>query len=144
MNVNTILQDKGAKVHTVRTNAKIIEAVNLLNKNNIGALVVLDENDAVVGILSERDVVRHLPDDPYAMLERPVSDCMSVGVITATRDTSIDMLMERMTKFRIRHLPIVEDGRLMGIVSIGDIVKRKIEETEQEAMALRDYIATAG
>jgi CBS domain-containing protein len=87
-------------------------------------------------------VVRLLGSDPADALKRPVSECMTAKIITCTRDTTIAQLMEQMTHYRIRHIPIVEDGDLKGIVSIGDVVKRKIEETEQEASALREYIAT--
>jgi CBS domain-containing protein len=142
MQVDNILQSKGMTVHTVLAHAPIAEAVALLNKHRIGAVVVLADNGAVAGILSERDIVRHLGDDPVGLLKRSVREIMTDKVITCGRATAVAELMEHMTRFRIRHIPIVEDGDLVGIVSIGDVVKRKIEETEQEALALREYIAT--
>jgi CBS domain-containing protein len=142
MLVDNILQAKGTLVHTLPATASISEAVDILNAHNIGAVVVTDENNLVVGILSERDVVRQLGGDPAHTLSRSVGDCMSSSVITCSRDTDIAMVMERMTTFRIRHIPVIENGDLVGIVSIGDVVKRKIEEAEQEASALRDYIAS--
>lgn len=142
MQVDNILQSKGTAVHTVKTDAPIADAVKLLNQHRIGAVVVVSDNGSVAGILSERDVVRHLLDDPSGLVKRPVSDIMTKEVITCPRGATVSDLMEQMTRFRIRHIPIVEDDKLVGIVSIGDVVKRKIEEAEQEAEALRDYIAS--
>jgi CBS domain-containing protein len=141
MQVENILQSKGRAVTTVTARASIAEAVDLLNTKRIGAVVVTD-NGKVAGILSERDIVRHLGKDWTALASRPVSDVMTSNVITASRFATIADVMERMTDNRIRHLPIVENGDLVGIVSIGDVVKRKIEETEQEATALKEYIAS--
>lgn len=142
MLVDTILRSKGMTVFTVRANARVADAVGELNKRNVGAVIVLDADGEVAGIISERDVVRLLGRDPVNALNRPVSECMTTNVITCSRDTSVATLMEQMTRYRIRHIPIVEHGKLLGIVSIGDVVKRKIEETEQEASALREYIAS--
>jgi CBS domain-containing protein len=142
MQVDTILQSKGSAVITVAADAPISEAVAALNRHRIGAVVVLSGTGAVAGILSERDVVRNLGDNPAALLGRPVSDIMTTRVITCAPMTAVADLMEQMTRHRIRHIPIVEDGALVGIVSIGDVVKRKIEEAEQEATALREYIAS--
>lgn len=142
MQVDNILQSKGMTVLTVATHAPIAEAVRILNEHRIGAVVVLADNGAVAGILSERDVVRHLGDDATNLLKRAVREIMTSEVITCGRRTEVSELMEQMTKYRIRHIPVVEDGELVGIVSIGDVVKRKIEEAEQEALALREYIAT--
>jgi CBS domain-containing protein len=114
--------------------------VALLNGNKIGAVVVTD-GGRVAGILSERDVVRHLGTDWTTLASRPVSEVMTKNVISVGRDASVADLMERMTEHRIRHMPVVENGELVGIVSIGDVVKRKIEEAEQEAKALKEYIA---
>ena len=141
MQVDAILQSKGTTVYTVRANALVKDAVGALNKYNIGAVVVVDADGEVAGIVSERDIVRLLGRDPAGALQRPVSECMTANVVTCVRDTPIAELMEQMTRFRIRHMPVVEAGELMGIVSIGDVVKRKIEEAEQEASALREYIA---
>ena len=141
MQVETILQSKGRVVTTVTSSTTIAQAVELLNTHRIGAVVVSD-NGKVSGILSERDVVRHLGTDWTSLAKRPVSDVMTKNVITASRMATIADVMERMTEHRIRHMPIVESGELVGIVSIGDVVKRKIEETEQEAIALKEYIAS--
>ena len=141
MQVETILQSKGRNVVTVTAGSSIAEAVELLNGKKIGAVVVVD-GKRVVGILSERDVVRHLGTDWTALASRPVSDVMTKNVVTVSRFATVADLMERMTERRIRHMPIVENGELVGIVSIGDVVKRKIEETEQEATALKEYIAS--
>jgi CBS domain-containing protein len=142
MLVDTILRSKGTTVHTVLANARVSDAVGMLNKHNIGAVVVVDADGGVAGILSERDIVRLLGRDPVGALKRPVSECMTANVVSCSRNTVVEALMEQMTRFRIRHIPIVEGGKLLGIVSIGDVVKRKIEETEQEASALRQYIAS--
>ena len=142
MQVEAILRSKGTTVYTVPTNASVADAVGMLNRYNIGAVIVVDAEGEVAGIISERDIVRLLGRDPTGALKRPVSECMTTIVITVGRDTTVAALMEQMTRFRIRHIPIVEQGVLVGIVSIGDVVKRKIEETEQEATALKEYIAS--
>ena len=142
MQVENILQSKGRAVHTVAARATIGEAVELLNSRRIGAVVVVNDKGKVAGILSERDVVRHLGTDWAGLASRPVSDVMTRDVVTMSSRATVAEVMERMTERRIRHLPIVESGELVGIVSIGDVVKRKIEETEQEAMALKEYIAS--
>ncbi|MEP7241716.1 MAG: CBS domain-containing protein [Devosia sp.] len=141
MQVENILQSKGRTVVTVAARATIAEAVDLLNRNKIGAVVVTDGGH-VAGIFSERDVVRNLGRDWDALARRPVSEVMTKAVVSVTRRASLDDLMERMTEHRIRHIPVVEGGDLVGIISIGDVVKRKIEETELEADALKQYIAS--
>lgn len=142
MLVDNILQSKGTMVHTIPAYARLSEAVDILNAQNIGAVVVTDRAGAVIGILSERDIVRQLGVHGPDALNHEVGDSMSSAVITCTRSTTIAMLAERMTEFRIRHIPVLEDGMLVGIVSIGDVVKLKIEETEQEVDAMREYIAS--
>jgi len=142
MQVENILQSKGRAVHTLPTGASIAEAVEMLNTRRIGAIVVTTADGKVAGILSERDVVRHLGKDWSSLSSRPVSEVMTKDVVTMSRRATIAEVMERMTERRIRHLPIVDNGELVGIVSIGDVVKRKIEETEQEATALKEYIAS--
>jgi CBS domain-containing protein len=141
MQVDNILQSKGSTVYTVGADTRLGEAVHMLTTHNIGAVVVLGPAGDVIGILSERDIVRRLDGNPAKALELSVRECMTATVFTCTRQTTVAELMERMTQRRIRHIPIVEDGQLLGIVSIGDVVKRKIEETEQEALALREYIS---
>ena len=142
MQVENILQSKGRAVHTLPTGATIAEAVELLNTRKIGAVVVTTDKGKVAGILSERDVVRHLGKDWTSLASRPVSEVMTKDVVTMSRRATVAEVMERMTERRIRHLPIVDNGELVGIVSIGDVVKRKIEEAEQEANALKEYIAS--
>jgi CBS domain-containing protein len=141
MQVENILQSKGRSVVTVTAGSTIAEAVEMLNTRKIGAVVVVD-GKKVVGILSERDVVRHLGKDWGVLASRPVSEVMTRAVVSVSRFATVADVMERMTEKRIRHMPIVENGDLVGIVSIGDVVKRKIEETEQEATALKEYIAS--
>ncbi|UJQ94479.1 CBS domain-containing protein [Mariluticola halotolerans] len=142
MNVENILQSKGAKVFTISGEAKIAEAIRVLNSENIGAVVVVDAEDQVVGIMSERDVIRQMGGDSTAVLFSPVSGCMTRNLITCTPETSLDELMQLMTARRIRHVPVLRNGQLAGLVSIGDVVKRKIEKTEEEAAAMREYIAS--
>ena len=142
MLVDTILQTKGVLVHTLPESGTLGDAVALLNRHNIGAVVITDAGGTIVGILSERDIVRRLGTDPAGALALRIGDCMTRGVVTCTRQTPIADVMERMTRHRIRHMPVAEAGELIGIVSIGDVVKLKIEEAEHEAEVLREYIAS--
>lgn len=142
MLVETILQTKGVTVHTLAETNTLADAVSLLNAHNIGAVVVTSADRSIVGILSERDIVRQLGKDPAGALALPIGKCMTRGVVTCTRQTDIGEVMERMTRLRIRHMPVTEDERLAGIVSIGDVVKWKIEQAEREAEVLREYIAS--
>lgn len=142
MHVDTILQTKGSVVHTLPDTATLADAVRALNTHNIGALVVTRANGAIAGMLSERDIIRRLGDDSAHALAMTVQECMTHSVFTCTRDTEIADIMARMTKLRIRHIPVTEGDRLIGIISIGDVVKRKIEEAEHEAKALKEYIAS--
>lgn len=142
MHVETILQTKGALVHKLTETGTLADAVHLLNAHNIGAIIITDNSGNIAGILSERDIVRQLGKNPSDTLTLSVSACMTRGLVTCERTTLIDEVMERMTRHRIRHMPVVEDGKLLGIISIGDVVKHKIEAVEREAEALRDYIAS--
>jgi len=142
MFVDTILQSKGAQVHTLDQAGTLADAVALLNANNIGAVVITGPGNAIAGILSERDIVRRLGADPARALALPIAEAMTRGVLTCERTTPIAEVMERMTRHRIRHMPVAEAGKLLGIISIGDVVKLKIEEAEREAAELRDYIAS--
>ena len=142
MHVDTILQTKGSAVHTLGSSGTLADAVALLNAHNIGAVVITEEGGKIVGILSERDIVRQLGKNPAGALSLSIGDCMTRSVVTAERLTTIDDVMERMTRRRIRHMPIAEDGKLVGIISIGDVVKLKIAEVEHEAEALREYISS--
>ena len=142
MKVEHILQSKGADVFAVSDATTVKDAVDMLGEKNIGAVIVKDGGGAVSGIFSERDVVRRLKHEGPGVLSRPVSDCMTRNPITCTPETSVDELMGVMTSKRIRHVPVVEGGALVGMVSIGDVVKRKIDEIETEAAALKEYIAS--
>ena len=142
MLVDTILQTKGVIVHTLPETDTLADAVNLLNTYTIGAVVITDTGGAITGILSERDIIRRLGKNPTGALAMTIGQAMTRGVVTCTRDTNIAEVMERMTRLRIRHMPVAEAGDLIGIVSIGDVVKYKIEEAEHEAEVLREYIAS--
>lgn len=141
MKVQHILQAKGGDVYSVSVKARIAEAVEILNDRNIGAVLVTD-GSSIAGILSERDIVRLLGRKGSSALDASVSECMTAKVETCSMETTVHELMEKMTERRIRHIPVVENGALAGVVSIGDVVKRKIEEAEQESSALREYIAS--
>ena len=143
MLVSQILKQKGSAVYTCSPLETVQAAVAVLHSRRVGALVVMDEHDHVVGIVSERDIVRVIAQQGNMGLTAPVSSCMTRGVIYATPSETVADLMERMTDRRIRHLPVCEGDRLLGIVSIGDLVKTKIAETEAEAEELKAYIAQA-
>jgi CBS domain-containing protein len=142
MTVAQILASKGRDVATTAPDRLISEAVAELAARKIGALVVT-EHDRVVGIISERDVVKAIGLRSADILADPVSTIMTREVVTCSEGETINGVMTRMTRKRFRHLPVVEDGQLVGIVSIGDVVKARIEEVEFEADELRTYIATA-
>jgi CBS domain-containing protein len=142
MRVQDILRQKGSEVTTIAPTATLSEASQLLSIRRIGALVVSEDDRHIVGILSERDIVRHLSQDGAAALELEVAQAMTADVATCAKDDSLDHLARTMTEGRFRHLPVVEDGVLTGIVSIGDVVKRRVEELEHEAQALTEYIQT--
>lgn len=144
MTIASIISAKGNDVHTVTRTAALSKAIRALGEHNIGALIVVDDDGQCCGILSERDVVRRLAtaESPADYLAMAVESSMTADVHTCGMATTVDEAMGMMTERRIRHLPVVEDGKLSGIVSIGDIVKRKISATEREAEELRSYIAT--
>ena len=143
MNVEAILRSKGRTVATVRPEATIRDAVALLRREKIGALVVSRDGAVVDGILSERDIVHALVEHGAALLGLTVSALMTRRVFTCTPRDGMADLMGLMTEHRIRHLPVIEDGRLSGIVSIGDVVKSRLDEVEWEASSLRSFIAGA-
>jgi len=143
MTVAAILAGKGRDVVTTTSAATIGDAVALLAKRKIGALVVVEGTARIAGIISERDVVRAFATDGGDALAKPVSTIMTKTVMTCGEGETIDSVMARMTRGRFRHLPVVSDGRLAGIVSIGDVVKARIEQVEREANEMRAYIATA-
>jgi CBS domain-containing protein len=143
MNVHTILKNKGSAVATIPADATIDQAVEMLRARGIGALVVSDDGESVGGILSERDIVEALGRYGDALLTLSVGGVMTRAVVTCDPDDSVAELMAEMTNRRIRHLPVVRDGRLCGIVSIGDLVKSRLDEIEYEAHSLRSFIAGA-
>ena len=143
MTVARILAVKGRDVFTTPPHRTLQETAGLLASRNIGAVVVTGADDSVLGIISERDIVRAVAERGVAALEDAVSRHMTSDVFTATIGASINDIMERMTRSRFRHVPVVENERLAGLVSIGDLVKHRIAEIETEHRALRDYIATA-
>ena len=143
MTVARILAEKGRDVLTTQPHRTLKEVVDLLAARGVGAVVVADNSMSVLGILSERDVVRVIAQNGAAALDDQVSRHMTPKVITVTRNDTIDHLMQTMTAGRFRHLPVVEEGRLIGIVSIGDVVKRHVDAIDIERQALKEYIATA-
>ncbi|MCR5879345.1 CBS domain-containing protein [Phenylobacterium sp. J367] len=142
MLVSQILRSKGDLVFTAKPTETVAEVARLLNSRKVGALVVLDA-ERVVGIVSERDIVRLVADGGAAALDQPISSCMTKDVIYADPGETVDTLLTRMTDRRIRHLPVCRNERLVGVVSIGDLVKHKISEVEAEADGLKAYIAAS-
>lgn len=142
MTIQAILAEKGAEVATVAPDEKVSQAVAKLGQRRIGALPVVEEG-RVVGIMSERDVIYCLRDHSGEVLDWPVSRVMTSPAITAEPSTPVLSAMAMMTQRRIRHLPVVSRGELVGIVSIGDLVKHRMERIEQEADAMRTYIQSA-
>jgi CBS domain-containing protein len=140
--VSQILKDKGDIVFTVSPSETMRAVAEQLHARRVGAVVVIEE-ETVVGIISERDIVSALAKDGPASLDQTIDCCMTREVIFATPGETVDSLLSRMTDRRIRHLPVVRDGRLAGIVSIGDLVKSKISEVEAEADGLKAYIAAS-
>lgn len=143
MTVSRILAIKGRDVITTQPHRTLAEVAQLLSDKGIGALVVTDAAGAVMGIVSERDVVRAVARQGGVALDDAVSRHMTARVVTAQETATINGLMQQMTAGRFRHVPVVENGRLVGLISIGDVVKHRLEEYEQEQQALKDYIATA-
>ena len=143
MTVAEILSGKGREVATIVPERTIAEAIDELAKRRIGALVVVDGRDRVAGILSERDIVRALAKRGADLHAEKVGSIMTREVVTCGESETINRVMGRMTRGRFRHVPVVEGGRLTGLVSIGDVVKARIEEVEHEAEDMRTYIATA-
>jgi CBS domain-containing protein len=143
MNVESILRNKGTRVTTIAPDARIVDAVAALHRHKIGALVVSRDDTDVEGILSERDIVDAIADHGARALDLPVAEVMSRHVITCRRDDTIAELAAQMTERRIRHLPVLEDRKLVGIISIGDVVKNRIDEVEYEASSMREFIASA-
>jgi CBS domain-containing protein len=142
MLVSHILKEKGRDVLAIPPEATLFEAARVLTLNRIGALLVRDPKGALKGIVSERDIVRAIAEEGASALALTVGERMTKDVATCEESDTIAEIMETMTRCRFRHMPVIEGGRVAGIVSIGDVVKIRIAETMREAQALKDYIAT--
>lgn len=136
-----VLRDKGAVVYTVRAEQTLEEAARILHEKKVGALVVIAEDGAISGVMSERDIVREIARNGGKSLNDTVATIMSRDVVTADPTETVDEGLGRMTERRIRHLPVLDSGRLIGVVSIGDLVKHRIAAVEAEAAAMQAYIA---
>jgi CBS domain-containing protein len=143
MTVSIILAGKGREVVTIEPSASLAEAIKVLAEKRIGAALILGADRRIAGIISERDIVRALADRGAAVLGEPVSQTMTRKVETCNENETVVTIMERMTAGKFRHMPVVDQGRLVGVVSIGDIVKHRVHEMERESVAMRDYIMTA-
>ncbi len=144
MKVQTMLDAKGSKVATTRPHATIATVIRMLKLEGIGALVVSDDGKALGGIISERDIVRGLVDHGHDLLEMQVSELMTRAVKTCTPESNIKDVMAEMTRSRVRHLPVLDGGKLCGIISNGDVVKNRLDELQTETNVLRDYIVAHG
>ena len=142
MTVRSILDTKGHQIQSVEPDAKLSAAVKILAERKIGAVLVMNQG-RLEGILSERDIVRVLSERGAGVLDEPVSSVMTRKVVTCKETDTVAELMETMTTGKFRHLPVVDNGTVVGLISIGDIVKRRVQEYEAEQEALRDYIKTA-
>jgi CBS domain-containing protein len=140
MNVAAILRQKGRAVTTASPTTTLLDVANKLSAKRIGAIVVVGPRGEVAGIISERDIIRALSGEGANCLSRPVSEIMTRQVVMCQETDTLDELMAMMTARRFRHLPVVTDGALVGIISIGDVVKHHVAEVEMEATAMRDYI----
>jgi len=142
MTVSAILAEKGSGVITASNSSSVTQIINLLAEKKIGSVLITDDSGSVCGIVSERDIVRDIAIEGPAALEANVSNCMTAKVIFCTPHNTVSEVMAMMTENRFRHLPVMEDGKLLGLVSIGDVVKRKIQDAEKEADDMRSYIST--
>ncbi|MFN3658110.1 MAG: CBS domain-containing protein [Pseudolabrys sp.] len=145
MNVKTILaaKQRGGDTVCIEPTADLAAAAALLKKHGIGAVVIRGAGNRLAGILSERDIVRALAEHGAAALSLPVGQVMTRDVVTCGEDDSCASVMEQMTARKIRHLPVMRGGRLVGLISIGDVVKQRVDEVERESEAMREYIRTA-
>jgi len=143
MTVSIILAGKGREVVSIEPSASLAEAARLLAEKRIGAALILGADNRLAGIISERDIVRALAARGADALGEPVSQSMTRKVETGTEGESVANIMERMTVGKFRHMPVVDQGRVIGLVSIGDIVKHRLHEMERDSAAMRDYIMTA-
>ncbi len=142
MNVGGILKEKGSQIETAGPEMSLQDIAGILGEKKIGALIILKENGKIAGILSERDIVRAVGSEGAGALKKPASDFMTSKVVTCKDTDTVDQLMDSMTKGRFRHLPVVNNGKLTGIISIGDVVKWRIAEAEFEAEEMKRYISS--
>ncbi len=142
MTVKAILDEKGRDVVTAPADISVADAGKLLSKHKIGAIVVIDSAERISGILSERDIVRAIASKGAPVLDQPVTSVMTSKVMVCNEGHSVNELMEMMTKNRFRHLPVEVDGKIGGMISIGDVVRARIEEVEREAEEIKAYIAS--
>ncbi|MHA1543523.1 MAG: CBS domain-containing protein [Alphaproteobacteria bacterium] len=140
MTVANILKQKGGGIISVHQDQTVLEALNILAEHHIGAVFVMADGDKIIGVLSERDIVRALPTAKGKLRAQKISSIMTTNVISCDQGDSIETVMAIMTKNKIRHLPVVNGGNLVGVISIGDVVKERIAETEHEAEAMKKYI----
>lgn len=143
MTVSIILAEKGREIVNIEPNASLAEAVQLLARKRIGAALILGADHRIAGIISERDIVRVLAERGAAVLDEPVSRTMTRKVESCNESETVASIMERMTAGKFRHMPVVNQGQVVGVVSIGDIVRHRLHEMESESVAMRDYIMTA-
>jgi CBS domain-containing protein len=143
MHVKNILSVKGGNVVSIEPTATLETAVRTLTQHKIGALLVFGPDQRIIGILSERDIVRVLAEQGASALTQPLAQVMTRKVFTCSPSETIAVIMERMTAGKFRHVPVLEQDQVVGVVSIGDVVKYRLQEVEHESAALRDYIQTA-
>lgn len=143
MNVKTILAAKGGDIFSIEPTATLTAAANLLSTHRIGAAVIRGAGGRLAGILSERDIVRAISEHGADALSLPVGQVMTRNVTTCGEDEPISGIMELMTAGKFRHMPVLKENQLVGMISIGDVVKQRVEEIERDADAMRDYIQTA-
>jgi CBS domain-containing protein len=143
MHVKNILSAKGSNVFSIEPTATLETAVRTLAEHKIGALLVFGPDRRIIGILSERDIVRVLAEQGADVLTKPLAQVMTRKVFTCNPAETIGVIMERMTAGKFRHVPVIEQDQVVGVVSIGDVVKYRLQEMEHESAALRDYIQSA-
>lgn len=142
MNVASILNEKGRNVITASADMSLLAISKRLTENGIGSIVIVDDENHVCGIVSERDIVRTIAQNGPNILSQPVSTCMTHKVFTCQEADTVDWVMAEMSSHRFRHMPVVDNEVLIGLVSIGDVVRRRIADAEMQAAAMREYIAT--
>lgn len=142
MNVAAILKVKGRELFTASPDVTLMEIARLLAEHRVGCIVIMDDDGKALGIVSERDIVRAIAKSGTKVLHEPVDTIMTKAVVTCREADTIDRLMSEMTSRRFRHMPVIDRGRLIGLVSIGDVVKMRLAEAEMEAAAMRSYITS--